>query len=334
MHPHTFLRTQIRNGLRIRYQNQGSTVFVLTSQKTEIAKSACEPKWQGLLTEDALGKLHLEQKSLVTWWRLITKSSTRDVNQETITGTLCWYKISPLSGFCLIRVKQRLHLRSKRVDESSWRRHANHKILKRTIHWNLGKHMKIINGINVLQHLIDPRQMALLKEPFDFSSIATSRIGCKMVGPFYGMLLLSAKHPRPPGRKLRMKDDLENHLKGPINRSGAIVEYHPILARDLWRIHQFGKKVLFRVFLVCKLIAGEIWKGRFRRFGRNRNISLKIQRERIIDKHKKEDELIFTVADGTAKFVRERLKVLRPTVRSDDFSRELQGEPGESQPTE
>ena len=69
MHPHTFLRTQIRNVPRKWYQNQnqGSTVLKLTSHKTEIAKSACEPKWQGLLAEDALAKFYLEQKSLVTW---------------------------------------------------------------------------------------------------------------------------------------------------------------------------------------------------------------------------------------------------------------------------
>ena len=52
---HTFLRTQIRNVLRQWYQNQGSTVLKLTSQKNEVAKSAGEPKWQGLLAEDATG---------------------------------------------------------------------------------------------------------------------------------------------------------------------------------------------------------------------------------------------------------------------------------------
>ena len=41
--------------------------LILTSQRTEIAKSAWEPKWQGLLAEDALAKLNFEQKSLVTW---------------------------------------------------------------------------------------------------------------------------------------------------------------------------------------------------------------------------------------------------------------------------
>ena len=62
MHLHTFLRTQIRNVLRKSYQNhnQGSTVFILTCKKTEIAKSACEPKWQGLLAADALAKFYFE----------------------------------------------------------------------------------------------------------------------------------------------------------------------------------------------------------------------------------------------------------------------------------
>ena len=42
-----------------------STVFIFTFRKTEIATSASEPK-KGLFAEDALAKLYLEQKSLVT----------------------------------------------------------------------------------------------------------------------------------------------------------------------------------------------------------------------------------------------------------------------------
>ena len=58
------------------------------------------------------------------------------------------------------------------------------------------------------------------------------------------------------------------------------------------------------------------------------------------DLTQKEDEFIFPVADGTAKLSGRdcefRAPTLRrePTVTSEDFSRELQGEPGESQPTE
>ena len=42
--PHTFLRTRILSVLRMWSQSQRSIVLKLNSQKTEIAKSACEPK--------------------------------------------------------------------------------------------------------------------------------------------------------------------------------------------------------------------------------------------------------------------------------------------------
>ena len=50
-------------------------------------------------------------------------------------------------------------------------------------------------------------------------------------------------------------------FKGPIIPSGAMVEYHPISARDQPRLHQLGKKVLPGIFLGYELIAGKIWKG-------------------------------------------------------------------------
>ena len=40
-----------------------------------------------------------------------------------------------------------------------------------------------------------------------------------------------------------------------------MVEYHPISAEDLSRLHQFGEKVLPGIFLGCALHAGRIWKG-------------------------------------------------------------------------
>ena len=49
LRPQTFLRTQIRNVQRKWYQNQGNIAFILISQKTESAKSACEPRPSGLL---------------------------------------------------------------------------------------------------------------------------------------------------------------------------------------------------------------------------------------------------------------------------------------------
>ena len=40
-----------------------------------------------------------------------------------------------------------------------------------------------------------------------------------------------------------------------------MVEYHPMSAKDLSRLHQFGSKVLPGIFLGYVLFAGRIWKG-------------------------------------------------------------------------
>ena len=42
---------------------------------------------------------------------------------------------------------------------------------------------------------------------------------------------------------------------------GATVEYHPIPAKDISRLHQLGPKVLPGIFLGYVLHAGLIWKG-------------------------------------------------------------------------
>ena len=48
---------------------------------------------------------------------------------------------------------------------------------------------------------------------------------------------------------------------GPVIPFGAMVEYHPISAKDQSRLHQFGAKVLPGIFLGYALYAGGIWKG-------------------------------------------------------------------------
>ena len=50
-------------------------------------------------------------------------------------------------------------------------------------------------------------------------------------------------------------------FKGPNFPFGAMVEYHPISAEDLSRLHHFGPKVLPSMFLGYALHAGRIWKG-------------------------------------------------------------------------
>ena len=50
-------------------------------------------------------------------------------------------------------------------------------------------------------------------------------------------------------------------FNGPVILFGAMVDYHPISAKDILRLHQFGPKVLPGIFLGYVLYAGGIWKG-------------------------------------------------------------------------
>ena len=40
-----------------------------------------------------------------------------------------------------------------------------------------------------------------------------------------------------------------------------MVEYHPVSAKDMSRLHQSGPQVLPGIFLSCVMYAGGIWKG-------------------------------------------------------------------------
>ena len=49
-------------------------------------------------------------------------------------------------------------------------------------------------------------------------------------------------------RKL-YEDRFGEPFEGPIIPLGSLVEYHPVSAKDLSRLHQFGKKILPGIFL-------------------------------------------------------------------------------------
>ena len=71
--------------------------------------------------------------------------------------------------------------------------------------WNLSNLVKIYHGIIEHQHRTDPRRMVLLKKRYaekrkDLQQYCRN-LDWKVVGWFYGMLLQSAKCPRPPGRR-------------------------------------------------------------------------------------------------------------------------------------
>ena len=75
-----------------------NTVFILTSRKTEIARSARGTKSQGPRAEDVLADPYLVQSILVISLQQITKSSVKDVNLETIIDMQSWCRTWPPNG--------------------------------------------------------------------------------------------------------------------------------------------------------------------------------------------------------------------------------------------
>ena len=63
--------------------------------------------------------------------------------------------------------KQNLHMRRRKVHQNSWSRRTDRKLSTQTTRWNFRKRLNVYHGITALQHLIVPRQMASLKEPFN-----------------------------------------------------------------------------------------------------------------------------------------------------------------------
>ena len=80
-------------------------------------------------------------------------------NRQYMSKIFQQYTNRLLNGFNLILQKRRLHMRRREVCQNSWNHRTNQKLYTQTTRWNWGKH--------VLQHLIDPRHVASLKEPFD-----------------------------------------------------------------------------------------------------------------------------------------------------------------------
>ena len=216
----------------------------------------------------------------------------RDVNQETITSTLSWYKILPLNGFNFIRTKQKLHRKPREDCKISWSPIGILKSFTPTTHWNLENPVKIYHGLHRSEtNVIAERAVRREKRRY-FSSGATIRIVRKMVVWFYELLLLSAKCPRPRGRwensqrktvwrTIQRANDAfwsngwissdfsERCIKNSSTWQESITWYLSWIWADRWRN-------LERRYSDCRFT-------RFGKVGRIRNLSLKNRCERSID---------------------------------------------------
>ena len=96
-------------------------------------------------------------------------------------------------------------------------------------------------------------------------------------------------------------------FEGPIIPFGAMVEYHPVSAKDQSTLRQFGKKVLPGLFLGYALFAGGIWNGdvliadleELETMDASEIYSKRLNAKEVI--FPKQGEFIFPIADGRIK---------------------------------
>ena len=179
----------------------------------------------------------------------------KDVSVDIIIDTLWWYKTWLLSGSSRIRAKQKLLRKHKRDYRSSWSRPGNPKSFTLTIPWNWARPVKILswnhctstphrsetNGIaeRAVRRNKDGTSAVLLQSGLDEKLWADS-MECYCCLRNIQDLLSDGKTPYE--RRFGIP------FNGPVIPFGATVEYHPISAKDLSRLHQFGPKVLPGIF--------------------------------------------------------------------------------------
>ena len=95
-------------------------------------------------------------------------------------------------------------------------------------------------------------------------------------------------------------------FNGPIIPFGSLVEYYRSSAKDLSRIHKFGKKVLPGLFVGYALYSGGIWKGdilvadieELETMDASEIYSKRLNAKEVLTPQRN-GEFIFPVADGT-----------------------------------
>ena len=96
-------------------------------------------------------------------------------------------------------------------------------------------------------------------------------------------------------------------FNGPVIPFGAMVQYHPISAKDLSRLHQFGPKVLPDIFHGYALHAVRIWKGdilvanieELEQIDVSEIYARRLNAEEVLTPQRSGD--IFPIEDGTVK---------------------------------
>ena len=184
----------------------------------------------------------------------------RAVNLETITDVLSWYRSRPLNGFNLTRVKRKLLRRrkgaqkflepsekpkviytdnslefGKSCEDLSWS-HCTSTLHRSEANGTAGGAVRRIKGTSavLLQSGLDEKWWADFMECYWY---------------------LRNVHDLMEDGKTPYEPRFEEPFKGVVIPFDALVEYHPISAKDQSGLHQFGKTVLTGIFIGYALFA-------------------------------------------------------------------------------
>ena len=253
-------------------------------------------KIQGLLAEDVLVQ-------------------SCPVNHEIIIDTLSWYKIWQLSGYNPTRRKTNTSQETQKSLQKFLEPTRKPKVICTDNSLEFGKyceefswnhctstpHRSETNGIaeRAVHRVKKETSAVLLQSGLDEKWWADS-MECYCYLRKNQDLLSDRKTPYE--RRFGMPFD------GPVIPFGAMVEHHPISAKDLKRLHQTGPEVLSGIFLGCVLYAMRIWKGdimvtdieELEPMDASELHGKRLNAKEVLA-HMDGEKFIFPVADGTVK---------------------------------
>ena len=202
---------------------------------TDIAKYACDPRWQVPLAEDALAKQYFEQKSLVTWQQQIRKSS--NVEGESRNNHRYAVLVPDLATQRIQSYPKHKKLlgRRKRVDESFSSRQKSRKSFTLTNVANPGEDLSWNHRTSTLRRsetkgmaeraerrIKEGTSAVLLQSGLDEKWWADS-MECDCFLRNVQDLLADWKTP--------YESRFGGPCKGPVSLFGVMVEHYPISAR-------------------------------------------------------------------------------------------------------
>ena len=283
-----------------------NTVFMVISLRTEVAKSVRGPKLTGPRAEDAMTEPYLMQKNCESRNNHRYAVVVQDLATQWIQSYPCKTKTSQgtqksLQKFLepdrkpkVIYTDNSLEF-GKACEDLSWN------------HCTSTPHRSETNGIaeRAVRRVKEGTSAVLLQSGLDEKWWADSTKCCC---------------------HLRNVQDLlaEGKTPGPTTPFGAMVEYNPISVRDQSRLHQFGKKSitrnLSRVWTdrgwILERRHSDCGSGRIGKVGRIRKlVILEESTRKKCWYHKKGEEFIFPIADGTAKLSGRAYEFREPALR-------------------